>query len=63
MAGTGCLFDPRQKQSPGPGESIGTEGNLTLFLIRSLGFGGWGFTQPTACLGSPCLSFVFRWIK
>lgn len=58
MASTGCLFDPRQKQSPGSGESIGTERNLTLFLIRSLDFGGWGFTEPKACLGSPCLFVI-----
>lgn len=58
MASTGCLFDPRQKQSPGPGESIGTERTLTLFLIRSLDFGGWGFTEPNAPLGTPCLFVI-----
>lgn len=59
MASTGCVFEPRQKQSPGPGESTGNEKkNLILFLSRNLDLGRWVLLSQTLVLGQPACFYL-----
>jgi hypothetical protein len=58
MAINGCVFEARQKQSPGPGESTGKEKNLILFPSRNLDLGRWVLLSQKSVLGQPACFYL-----